>query len=114
LKVKGTYTIKGDEIDAEVGIQLAPQTYLKLGELKGNPGNGPITIEFKNNPDFYKGDLTVQLRTPEELRASGIQTLGIFNGLLAKYNFRGLGHSFVDAAFDFIEYVPISNFFYGV
>ena len=99
-------------MDAEVGVQAAPETYLKLGALKGNPSKGPITVKFDKNPDFYNGSVTIRVRTAEELAA--MKTRGIFGGLLGSINWKGLGLNIAKRAVEVLEYVPFSNSFCGV
>ena len=101
-------------MDLEIGFQIAPPTYLKLGSLKGHPsnGNGPVTVKFDRNPDFYNGSVSVRVRTEEEL--AGMQTRGIFGGLLGTVRWKGLGYVLGERTIEILQYVPISILFYGV
>ena len=96
-------------LNAQVGLQAAPEAYLTLGTLNGNPSKGPLTAMFNQNPDFYNGSITVRTPTPQQLQAAGIQPL-IFGGLLANIDWKGLGLTIAKRAIDLLEYVSISNF----
>lgn len=81
-----------------------------MGPLVGNPGAGPIVVNFDQNPAFYGGGLTVQFPVP----VPGAPVPGIFGGLIGTINWVGLGIQVTEAVIDIIRYVPISNFLYGV
>ena len=74
------------------------------------PFREPVIAKFTQNSDFYGGDITVRVPTPQELQAAGIQPLILEEYWARKIDWSGIGQVILGRAIDLLAYVPISIF----